>query len=320
MLRISKSGWLLIKVTLMLLSVFFIFLHIKQQGIEKELNMLAADSAQNSGERIYILFVVLLMLFNWFLEAVKWHYLTSFFYQQSISEAARAVLTGLAFSIFTPNRSGDFAGRIMHLPPDLRIEGAVFSFVGSFTQVLVTITAGCLSAIYLSYHLSVFSNLYFSVLIPVFIFSLLCLHYVAINLRKYWPWIVGIKWLKALTAKVHDVEKLKPQFLIKIITLSWLRYVVFTLQFYLLLRAFEVNLSIDLMISLVMITFFFITLIPSFTLSEIGIRGSVCVYLFSRFMQDTSGVLLASSLLWLINIGIPAFIGAIGILSFKRIK
>ena len=320
MLKISKSGWLFIKVSFMLLSVFFIFLHIRQQEILKQLSMLTENGDQHRSLVIYIVVVAILMLLNWFLEAVKWACLTDFFFKQTYLHAAGAVLTGLAFSIFTPNRSGDFAGRIMHLPPDIRIEGAVFSFVGSFTQLLVTITAGCLAAIYLIYYLNVFSTFCISVSMLVLLFFLLFIHYVVINLRKFWPWIVGIKWLKNLTAQVHDVEKLTPQFLIKIIMLTWLRYAVFTLQFLILLKAFDIPLSLDLMVGLVMLTFFFITVIPSFALSEIGIRGSVCVYLFAQFTTDTSGVLIASSLLWIINIGFPAVVGAFGILAFKRTK
>lgn len=316
----NKAAWLLLKVALMLLSFYFIFFHIKQEDVLKHLLILKKEYLVDADTRIYILSVVGLMFLNWICEAFKWQYLTSFYFRQSLPVALRAVLTGLAVSIFTPNRSGDFAGRIMHLPSGLRVEGAVFSFVGSITQVLITITAGFISLLFLIEDLFDFSRS--SVIVgALFVFFIIaCLHYFLFNFNKYWHVIADNKWLRKLAARVVDVGELTPGFIFKIYILSLLRYLIFSFQFCLLLNTFDVHLSFSLILNLVMISFLFITVIPSFALSEIGIRGSICIFFFSKFTSETSGVLLASTLLWLINIAAPAVVGAFGMLYFKRAK
>ncbi len=320
MLKINKPAWVLLKLSLMLLSFYFIFFHIKQKDVFQNLLFLRKAYFSDYNTRLYILVVVGLMLLNWIAETLKWKYLTSFYYKQSMWEAGRAVLTGLAFSIFTPNRSGDFAGRILHLPPKLRVEGAVFSFVGSIAQVLITITAGCISLLYLAGQLFDLSGNAIIAYAVIIFFIILCLHYLLFNFKKYWHLIAENRWLQKLAARVVDVAELSPLFIFKIYVLSLLRYLIFSFQFCLLVETFDVHLSLILILNLVMISFLFITIIPSFALSEIGIRGSICIFVFSKFTNDTSGVLLASTLLWLINIASPAVVGAFGMLYFKRAK
>ena len=69
-----------------------------------------------------------------------------------------------------------------------------------------------------------------------------------------------------------------------------------------------------------MISFLFITTIPSFALGEIGIRGSICIFFFSKFTDQLTGVLMASTALWMVNVATPAIAGAVSILYFKRGK
>ena len=51
-------------------------------------------------------------------------------------------------------------------------------------------------------------------------------------------------------------------------------------------------------------------LIPSITLAELGIRGSVIIYFTELFISDFTGTLSASIVLWFINLAIPAIIGS----------
>ena len=62
--------------------------------------------------------------------------------------AFRAVFSGLAISMITPNRLGEFAGRIIYLPAQLRIKGTAFTFISNLAQLLVTLTGGCLTLLF----------------------------------------------------------------------------------------------------------------------------------------------------------------------------
>ena len=67
----------------------------------------------------------------------------------------------------------------------------------------------------------------------------------------------------------------------------------------------------------VMLIFLFITVTPT-TIAEIGVRGSVALFVFrSFFSSNTIGILSAVSILWLINLILPAVIGTVFIFSLK---
>ena len=316
-----RTGWFFwFKRALMLLSFYFIYFHIRQEDFLQYLLLLHDDFLENRTTRIYILFVVMLMFLNWYIESVKWRTLTAVFYRHTIIAAIRAVLSGLAISILTPNRSGDFAGRIMHLPPDKRVEGTVFSVVGSLALLLITINTGFLSLLYLNDKFLIIPVKYLETTIVGIVILLIISHYVFFFMRKYWSRLSKFKALEKYSVIINDTTKLSPSFLLKIYGLTLFRYAVFSLQFYILLIAFHIYLPFNISISLVMISFLFITTVPSFAISEIGIRGSICIYFFSKFTDDVTGVLMASTALWLINIATPAVAGAISVLYFKRGK
>ena len=66
--------------------------------------------------------------------------------------------------------------------------------------------------------------------------------------------------------------------------------------------------------------FFVQTIIPSFTLTEIGVRGQVSVYLLSFLLTADYSLRIidASVSLWLVNLILPAIIGAFILASHKR--
>ena len=93
--------------------------------------------------------------------------------------------------------------------------------------------------------------------------------------------------------------------------LSAVRYAVFAFQFYLLLKICGIDLSVSEMMSNIALSFLLTSLIPSIALGELGVRGSVNLHLFSLNHSNDTAVLVASFLLWLINLAVPALIGAV---------
>jgi hypothetical protein len=67
-----------------------------------------------------------------------------------------------------------------------------------------------------------------------------------------------------------------------------------------------------MMISLI---FFVQSILPSFALTEIGIRGAVAVYFFSHITDNTTGIILSAFSLWLINIILPSLTGIIFVIK-----
>jgi hypothetical protein len=70
---------------------------------------------------------------------------------------------------------------------------------------------------------------------------------------------------------------------------------------------------------LISLVYFIMAVIPTIALTELGIRGSVAIYFFGLYLAkfpgimttENVGVFAASTLLWMINLGIPALIGTV---------
>jgi hypothetical protein len=108
-----------------------------------------------------------------------------------------------------------------------------------------------------------------------------------------------------------------PNDLVKVLGLSLVRYLVFSLQFYLLLCAFGVPISYPNGMMLIGLVYLLMTIIPTIALTELGVRGSVSLYVFALFLTPLGlwtetiglGVASATTSLWLINLAFPALLG-----------
>jgi hypothetical protein len=57
--------------------------------------------------------------------------------------------------------------------------------------------------------------------------------------------------------------------------------------------------------------------VPTIALSEIGVRGSVAIFLLQNFTENLSAVFLATTCIWIINLAIPALLGNIFLYKTK---
>ena len=60
----------------------------------------------------------------------------------------KAVFLGITVSIFTPNRIGEFGGRIFCLKSADRIKGVIITILGNVAQLLVTIIFGSIAFLF----------------------------------------------------------------------------------------------------------------------------------------------------------------------------
>ena len=91
---------------------------------------------------VNISLVVLMMLLNWFLESLKWRFLISKIERVTIKRSVRAIFSGITVSAFTPNRVGEYAGRVFCLDKGDRIQAVLITVIGSMAQLITTIVFG----------------------------------------------------------------------------------------------------------------------------------------------------------------------------------
>ena len=92
------------------------------------------------------------MFLNWLLDAVKWKFLIKKEEEVSLWLSIKAVFLGITVSIFTPNRVGEFGGRVFCLEKANRIKAVLITILGNMGQLLATTIFGtlALSSLYAS--------------------------------------------------------------------------------------------------------------------------------------------------------------------------
>jgi hypothetical protein len=101
---------------------------------------------------------------------------------------------------------------------------------------------------------------------------------------------------------------------------SLLRFFVFSMQLFLMLRFLEVELTAAQALTSIPFTYLLVTFTPSFAFSEAVIRGSWAVFVIGGFATNTPGILMAGVGLWFINVIIPVIAGNILLLKSRLRK
>ena len=108
--------------------------------------------------------------------------------------------------------------------------------------------------------------------------------------------------------------------LLKVIVISFVRYLVFATQYILLLQVFNVGINMLTAFWLITIMFLALAIVPTIALAELGVRGKLSIYLFGLFSTNTLGIILTASTIWLINLIVPALAGSLFMVGVKLFK
>jgi uncharacterized membrane protein YbhN (UPF0104 family) len=336
--NVRKTYNFLIRLLIILATYGFIYQQLFHKRDLKSVYHAFVDSFSNAWFINVLIFVVILMIVNWGIEAFKWSLLIRKIEKVEWIRSFLAVLTGVAVSSFTPNRVGDYFGRVFILKKAARIEGVFITILGSMSQLLVTFLAGtsCIFLLFIGHHetlldfFNIPSHLYtwflwgggililgLNVLFILLFLNISLLSTLAAKLKG--------RTLEKLTSYIQVLSAYTTRELLIIIFLSALRFIVFSTQMFLLLRAFSVDIPFLNGMIIIGVIFFAITLIPTVAIAELGIRGSVSLFLVGVYFgqpldmpaEMAMGIVAASTSLWLINLAIPALVGAIFAFNLK---
>lgn len=329
--KIRKTFNYLIQAVIILVTYGFIY---RQVFVERKLQDIAGFFNRMIGDRqawTMISLILLLMLINWGVETVKWRLLIARIEKISFFRAFKAVMTGVSVSIFTPNRTGDYLGRVFILKKANHVEGILITLIGSFAQMAVTICAGLICLIsfldqYLRLSFQVHNYLLIGLifLIPTFIFLIILLYFKIGIVADFIARFLPRKW-----DRFKDYSRVFARYsnkeLLGALLLSLLRYVIFSTQFYLLLRILGVELPVSQGLILIPVIYLILTVVPSIALIDLGIRGSVSIFIIGLYFKkyglipaDTElAILTSSSVLWLVNLIIPAILGTFFVFNLK---
>ncbi len=260
---------------------------------------------------LWIVLTFLLLFLNWGIEVIKWKLITKSTEIISFAKAWQSVWMGVCIGNLTPGRIGEFAGRILFFKPEHRAKATTLHFICGITQLLITILMGCLGLLLFSSMIVkvYFNTILISEIILLFVFSILLF-----RINKVIAWLKKTRFLKKYNFNDLEIEQIM---LLKMLALSALRYVVFFMQFYLLLTACGVSGNFYHIIGAITITYLLLSTIPMISFIEVAIRAFVVVLLFGGMGSNDWKLSIAATLLWLINIVLPSIIGYIFLVRNK---
>lgn len=270
---------------------------------------------------------LLLMPLNWFLEALKWRVIISPVVQISINKSIRGILMGLSLGIFTPNRWGELPGRLWVIPSEKSVQALLLSGLGSVFQAAVTLLFGIPGFLIFRQNFGFNStmqsgnlNFYLVAFLIVFILVLLFYGLYTANFGqlKHFNFKKKYLWAKLqFQALYTNVKKLTILQLSIVFAYSSARYLIFFLQFWILLFACNLELTFFEAAIGVSSYFFVLHFVPVLPGTEPGIRTAGAIAIFEAFSPNVGSITLVAMLLWLINLALPASIGSL--LLFKKL-
>ena len=310
----KKYKWIIwVKALTFLICCWLIYQKISDpQRFGRAFKSVVLDAIDPSAVLILI-GVFFLMPFNWLMEAMKWKILTRPHSEISINEAFCGVLSGLSLGFVTPGGVGGYAGRLLSLSGKHRSQLIGSVWLGRAMQMFITALFGIIG-VWIFFHKSTLT-------LPII---------------SHWWWIVLAMGFLITTLLYKSKIKIFGQRIsyyfammreyvwqdyIQIFILSFGRYIVFSIQYLLILSIFKIPLPMIVLFGGVSWMFLMKSIVPSFNfLSDLGVRELSVLTFFDLYNVSQPKILTSSLILWMINILIPVLIGLYFVLKLKIIS
>lgn len=276
---------------------------------------LASFSVLTTENYILLLIALLLMPVNWGIEAFKWQFVVRKFENVPFIKALKHVFAGITIGLTTPNRIGEIPARVYLLDNKTHLTGLIgVTFLASFSQVIITFLGGFVAVILLKENTIIKDHFILWTVVGSLITTLLFLVYfyskIVLTFIQKIPFLNKKKWLEKFSFLSTQEKN-------TVLFFSLVRYFVFVIQFYLVLKAFHIPINNVAAFSLIPLFFVISSFIPTFVISEIAVRGSVALVVFSSVSTDSLLIISAAVSLWIINVALPSIIGISGLKQLK---
>ena len=266
--------------------------------------------------------VIVFVFVNWGLEARKWQLLMKALQPISFITAFKSVLCGVTLSLNTPNRIGEFGGRILFVNEGNRIKAISLSIAGGMAQLIITMLMGCFGLTYLLFTMDAtdtamgISVFWLRIFLSCSILGTIIFVFFFFRLSWLIRLLEKMPFANRFLKYINVLETFDAKILLRLLSISFFRYIVFVLQYIFMLQLLQVEQNVWTGFWIITVMFWILAIIPSIAIAELGIRGTVAKTLFS-YSTNTIGILTATFGIWFVNLFIPALIGSLLILGIK---
>lgn len=260
---------------------------------------------------------------HWSLETYKWMMAVRKVQVINFARALKAILSGIAFSISTPNSIGEYVGRVLFMDDGNRIKAIALTVVANLSQLIITMLMGTVALFFLKDKLiqsDFLSEPMFYATLSISIFILITLTLIFFRLSLFIKIINKLPATSKFAWAVEAVEHVNATLLVRFLSISVLRFVVFSLQYFLLFRFFGVDVSVVECWLGISVMFLVMAAIPTIALfTDVGIKNELSIKLIGIFSSNSLGISLTTLSVWFINLVFPAVVGSLIILGMKNI-
>ncbi len=283
------------------------------------------ERIKSSWHSAFFWLVFFLMFINWGLETIKWEKMMRPLETISFNNAFKAVLAGCSITMITPNRIGEYGGRILFVAKENRIKAISISILSGISQLIITFLIGCMGLFFLKYQTDADSGIIKilgnNLIIGVSVVSCIALLLLFLNVDLFIKLFSKWTFFNKITKNVAIVTIYTKKELLRILILSLLRYLVFILQYLIILRVMNVLIEPTICISLISIFYLMMALAPTIGIIELPVRATAASMILGVYNTNMLGIQAAVFAIWLINLFIPSLLGSMFFLkTTQKIK
>ena len=256
------------------------------------------------------------MFVQWFVEAQKWRFLLYKVQYLNLGQSIKAIFSGLSVSFLTPNRTGEFLGRIIFISKGNRIKASIITFIGNYSQLLTTITIGLISLFCLPNYFNIDEYLDRNYYNFIIFFTLIISNILYFFTNKIYDFASIFSKKNKYLSQIEVFKFYSKKELLIAYLYSMFRYIIFIIQYYIAFLTFDIQISLIDFVILKPISILLITAIPTFSITDAGVRVSSALAIFA-LVDISTNIISATVLVWLVNLVIPSLIG---LLYFNKLK
>lgn len=256
---------------------------------------------------ILLIGVLLFMPINWLLESKKWHLCMSHFHTITWRTSIYSILSGITCGLLTPARIGEYFGRLLVVDAGMNKASLYSSFLCSVAQNVITLAAGIIGGIYfcsqvelvdISSQTLIISN------VVVVILATMTYYYHSRIIRLF----DGTKFYAKHLSFISE-QHISARILYRLLGLSGLRYTVYLLQYYGVLCLIGLSQNPIMDITAISTIYLIQSTLPLPPFLGLLARGEIAILVFSYFSYDPILIIIVTTILWVINLIIPALLG-----------
>ncbi|MEL7221040.1 MAG: lysylphosphatidylglycerol synthase domain-containing protein [Bacteroidota bacterium] len=275
------------------------------------------------GHWIYLCLVIVLMPINWCLEIAKWRKLLQTSWSISWWSATRFVLAGISVSLATPNRIGEYGGRLLLAPTEQTANIVFSSIVGSICQWIAFIICGWPALIFWCAEVLLWPvslKYVLAMLIPVLLLIGLFTIPWLLRRQNFKLFFLKWKWWRWFRRKATLVRQLERRVFLQALLLALVRFWVYTSQYLILLWFFNVSLNIWVGISGIFCIYLIQAGIPLPPGLGVITRSEIALLIWGADTVTPLAVVSATFSLYVINLVLPSLLGSYLLVKMKTRK